>query len=91
MFSHRPLLVGRQSTQRFPGRVQEQFLHRPLPLHRQHVGILQEISVRLSIKGIAGPPSVLLYCLCIDYMCRYGRGFVRDQLVTQVFWYEVVN
>ena len=27
------------------------------------------------------------YCrLCIDYRCRYGRRFVRCQLVTQVCW-----
>ena len=81
MFSHRPLLVGRQSTQRFPERVQEQFLHRPLPLHRQHVGILQEISVAKHRQNV-GKPSFrkLTTEMPVEVTLRTAlSNFVRDR------------
>ena len=66
ILQQRPLLIGRQSTQRFLDQAQEQFIHLPLPLHRQQIGILLEISVRLSLK----PPWV-------TYGCTYGRTHGR--------------
>ena len=39
-FWHRPWRCGRQSTHDLPDFLQEQFLQRPLALHRQQTGIL---------------------------------------------------
>ena len=41
MFMQRCLFDGRQSTQFFPDLEHEQFLHLPLPLHRQQTGMVQ--------------------------------------------------
>ena len=48
-FRHLPFRKGRQSTHNEPDLAHEQFAQRPLPLHRQHTGMVLRLSLRTSL------------------------------------------
>jgi len=72
VFLHLPRRPGRQSVHNRPDFEHEQLLHRPLPLHRQHEGI-----VMIQLKLIRPPdPATAIFIIFHFCFCSITTNFV---------------